>query len=279
MCPTEPLEDLARFSFERAADLCADEHGCLAYHRAWSTIRLLLKNGAVPAGMEFFAEGLAQVAVGGRCRVLLSGAADTGLAAMVLGALARNGLQGDLVLAERCATPIEQNRRFAAQLGRTIEVHQGNILDLECAPVDAVVAHSFLNFLPATLRPALVATWARVLRPGGLLLLHQKLGDLVWHADATAISASRQRFEAAARARGDMPETVQEIGAAGEAFWMRPRETPSTSEADLRDMLARAGLECVSVEGLEQLSIRSPSHVPGVSPKIAQSLVVARRPL
>ncbi|WP_132463789.1 class I SAM-dependent methyltransferase [Rhodovulum marinum] len=279
MHPTEPLDDLARFSFEHAGNLCEKEHGCLAYHRAWSVIRLLLRNGAVPAGTDFFAEGLARAAVDGRCRVLLSGAADSGLAAMVLGALARCGLSGELVLAERCATPIEQNRRLAAHLGRGIELHHGNILDLDCAAVDAVVAHSFLNFLPAELRPDLVATWARVLRPGGLLLLHQKLGDLVWHLDAAALQANRQRLEAAALARGYRPETVQAIGTAGHAFWTRPRVTPSTRDSELREMLARSGLECLSVNGLDRLSVQSPSYVPGISPEIRQSLIVARRPL
>ncbi|MDD8024548.1 MAG: class I SAM-dependent methyltransferase [Paracoccaceae bacterium] len=276
--PTEPLADLARFAFAEAPDLCDPAHGCCVYHRAWSTIRLLLKDGAQPAGMDFFAEGLAQAAVNGRCRVLISGAADSGVAAMVLTALAGRGITADLVVAERCATPIAQNRRFADHLGLHFELHQGDILTLDCAPVDAVVAHSFLNFLPAHLRPALVATWARLLRPGGLVLLHQKLGDLRWAPDAETLGANRARLEAQARARGIDAQTAQHIGAAGVAFWTRERPHSTTREDELNDLLAQAGLEQIRLESLGQLSVGSPSYVAGVSSNTPQSLVMARRP-
>lgn len=275
---TDPIEPLARFAFDRAPDLCAPEHGCCAYHRAWSMIRWLMKDGLLPAGQDFFATHLAQVARHGRCRVLLSGAADAGLAAMVLGALAGQGLRADLVLAERCATPIAQNRQFMEQLGHPIELHHGDILTLDCAPVDAVIAHSFINFLPADLRPALVAHWARLLRPGGVVLLHQKLGGGGSGDTLAGVAASRQRLEAAARARGVAPDLIAQIGQAGEAFWLQPRPAHRLEAEELHEMLAAAGFEAPQITALDRVSTGSPRYLPGVSSRVAQSLVCARKP-
>lgn len=277
--PTEPLAEIARLSFLQAPSLCHPDHGCCVYHRAWSSIRLLLKGGILPAGGAFFADGLARVAQNGVCRVLLSGAADTGVAAMVLGALASRGLAAELVLAERCATSVAQNRLFAKQLGMTFEVHHGDILALECAPVDAVVAHSFINFLPETAQPTLVATWARVLRPEGVVLMHQKLGVPPGRpVDASVVEASRINLETAALAHGYDPSTAHEIGQAGVAFWSRSKPYHFPSAEDLVGMFMQAGLECLQLERLKKMSTGSPSHLSGVSPEVVQSLIMARRP-
>ncbi|HWS75504.1 MAG TPA: hypothetical protein VN324_10230 [Quisquiliibacterium sp.] len=82
----EPLDRLARFSWDWAPALCQPGHGCQDYHRSWSLVRLLELGGAMPAGVAFFQRELGALAKAGRRRVLVSGGADTGLMAVVVSA-------------------------------------------------------------------------------------------------------------------------------------------------------------------------------------------------
>ncbi|MBC7604047.1 MAG: hypothetical protein H7255_15480, partial [Ramlibacter sp.] len=147
-CAFEPLDRLARFSWDWAPSLCNPAHGCLDYHRSWSLVRLLELGGALPAGLEFFTRELAEIARGPSRRVLVSGGADTGLAAMTIAAFRAEGCDPDLVFVDRCATTARQNALLAAHLGLAMEVQVRDAAEVCCDPVDAVVAHSFLHLLP-----------------------------------------------------------------------------------------------------------------------------------
>ncbi len=274
----EPLAQLADFTFEQAAQLCDPAHDCCRYHRAWSMIRFLLLDGALPEGADLLSEGLAELQREGRVRVLLSGAADTGLAALVLAVAAKIGQEVELVLAERCATPIAQNRRFAEALGIGIELHQGDISALDCAPVDVVIAHNFLTFLPPDARPGVVATWARVLRPGGLLLMRQRFAGQNRKADPGVSEADRSRLEAAARDHGYAAEKAREIGLAGQDFWMNRYQRFEFGEGTLRDLLAGAGFELVSLRATEGQTMTSPAHFGRTRADTPKASVIARKP-
>lgn len=277
VAPSEPLEGLARFAFEAAPRLCDPAHGCAPYHRAWSMIRLLMKGGALPAGEEFFAPRLVAAARGGVCRVLLSGAADTGLAALVLRALGAAGVRPQIVLADRCATTLEQNRRFAAQIGARFEVHHGDLAGLDCAPVDAVVMHSILHFIPPEARASVVASWARVLRPGGELMGFQRLSGAARSRDPAGIATSAAGLEAAALAYGFDPAEAAQIRLAGAAFWAaRLTHAPSDPEA-FRGLLARAGFDLMEIVTPDAAQTGSPVHLAGQSGPGPQSLFAARR--
>ncbi|MDP2084433.1 MAG: class I SAM-dependent methyltransferase [Gemmobacter sp.] len=276
----ERLPELAQFAFDHAGELCDPAHGCCSYHRGWSMVRLLLKGGALPAGGAFIGAGLAGAARDGRCRVLLSGSADTGLPALILEVLAAAGLDADLVIADRCATPIEQNRRFARHLGRNFELHRAEVQTLHIEPVDAILSHSLLNFVPAAVRPALVTTWARLLRPGGIVLIHQKLVDTPFVQDRSGgLPAFCARLETAAREFGHDVDAVARIVQAGSDFWVSHAPESRLSEADLRVLLEGAGLGIVMIERMPQRAGLSPKDEAGMSPDTPQSLVIARRPL
>lgn len=246
----EPLEKLARFSFDWAETLCDPHHGCTLYHRTWSTIRLLESEGAKPAGEKFFARELAALSRDGRCRILLSGAADTGLAAMILEQMRPIGIEPEFVLIDRCETTLQQNRLFASACGFSLETHRSDIRDCSCAPLQAVVAHSFLNFFNRNARQKVVESWARNLEQGGRLLFSQRLlpeRDLP--REPRARSEINQRLaviEQSAVSANFPAHQMAELKRSIEALWSEPLPEDRVTYADLEDMLKQSKLEIVS---------------------------------
>lgn len=169
----EPLEKLARFSFDWAPTLCSPK--CAAYHQAWSTIRLLMRNSDLPSGLAFFADEMNAVAGPDKPRVLISGGADTGLFALAVEALGTKASDAEFVFADACATTVEQNRLYARHCGLKAEFHLGDICDLQTAPADVILAHNFLYFFEPARRHLVTQTWARSLKPDGRVLIYQGL--------------------------------------------------------------------------------------------------------
>lgn len=167
--PFEPLEEAAKLAWDKAPDLCGP--GCMAYHRTWSLTRLLSAGGVAPAGAGFYANGLTDARALDAPRVLISGGADTGLMALAVQSMGDAAARTEFVFADICATPGAQNTMMAAQLGLKLTTIQTDILALDIAPVDAILSHSFVSFLPREKRKDLVAVWADHLRPGGVALV------------------------------------------------------------------------------------------------------------
>ena len=171
----EPLLELGRFAYEMADQLCDAGAGCVDYHRVWSMVRLMESDGALPAGQEFFDAELPKAARDGEARVILSGAADTGLMALAVNACHLAGIKPRIVMTDRCRTPLAQGEIFANQIGVDFQSVQTDIIDLSVPPADAILAHSFLAFIPHQARADVFASWARNLRTGGRVLMSQRL--------------------------------------------------------------------------------------------------------
>lgn len=263
----EPLAELAAFAFDWAHCLCDPQTGCLGYHRAWSIVRHIETGGALPAGQAFFGKALRGLARDGRIRVLLSGSADTGLAAMVLQELRPHGIEPQIVLVDRCLTTLEQNRLFARHAGLDLQTVQMDAADLRIAPVDAIIVHSFLGFFAPEARQAVVDMWARNLAPQGRVLISNRLstGQTAPRPAADPVDLARRKDEIAANARahGYPAPRAAAIAEAAEVLWQIRLGNPQLGEAELLQLLARAGLV---VERME----KDPSgHT--VSPIIMQS--------
>lgn len=275
----EPLDRLARFAFDHAPSLCRPEHGCTDYHRVWSAIRLFDLGGATPAGWPFFRRELQALATDRPLRVLLSGAADTGLASIVAAALPPE--RALIVLTDRCETPIAQNRQFAQALGRPIECHVGDVRALACDPVDAVLAHSFLVFFDPEERQRVVDAWARVLAPGGRLLMSNRLvarGAAVRPPPDTAAALARlPALREKAAAAGWNPVDCDLLAEAAGRFWTRSLLAPLT-ESGLRDLLSNAGLELVALDYDDSETPTGPMSRRHRTRERARAEIVARKP-
>lgn len=246
-CEFEPLADLARFSWREAPRLCRPEHGCAGYHRSWSLVRLLELGGELPAGYAFFARELAALAArAARPRVLVSGGADTGVTAAAVMALREAGAQPSVVFVDRCLTPCRQNELFARAAGFDLQVQAVDARDIDCPPVDAIVAHSFLHLLPAGVRAAVLQAWARASRPGTVVLVStavgQDEGDWVRTRDPRKIEQRRARLAGSAAAAGFPRAEAEEVAATAARFWATsPGQPPALTLSNLRALFESAG--------------------------------------
>ena len=259
----EPLHELAHFAWEAAPRLCDASHQCQDYHRAWSLVRLLVGQGRLPAGVEFFERELARLMRHGARRVLVSGGADSGVAALVLQACRGVGVEPEIVFADRCATACELNRKLADALDARIEIVAGDIRALDIAPVDVVVAHTFLPFFEGDSRQQVLEAWARNGKVGAELLMSNVLkadeADWMGHKDDDAIRLRAEQLEQAALLVGHAPATAREIALTAGRLWRSvPTRPPGLTEANLRAGLERAGFGMISVECSERGAFDGP---------------------
>ncbi|MCO8143963.1 class I SAM-dependent methyltransferase [Rhodovulum tesquicola] len=251
----EPLERIARFSWDWAPALCAPGDGCADYHRAWSMLRLVLAQGKPPAGWRFFHAEIARAAAQGARRVLISGGADTGVLSIVASGFRNAGVAPQITYVDRCATPVMQNRLLGAELGLDLTARTADMLDFRAEGMDLVIAHSFLVFFPRDQRGRVVANWAASLVPGGAVLMSSALAEdgegEPWRPEgADDIPARQARLTEQARAAGLAPVEVAELAEVAGRFWAsRPtRRTGPLGEAEMRGLFAAAGLTVERVD-------------------------------
>ncbi|MBI5278159.1 MAG: class I SAM-dependent methyltransferase [Burkholderiales bacterium] len=280
----ERLAERARLSWDLAPRLCKPDTGCCNYHRCWSMVRLLGSGGALPGSHEFFIEHIAALAQQGARRVLVSGAADTGLATIVLLASKRAGVPLQVVVAERCETPLLQNRRLADEQGVDAEFHLGDIRDLQCEPVDIVMAHSFLLFFPEPMRQQVIDTWARVCKPGATALLFshvvEREDQVMLHVDQGNLEERVTNLCNAAMSAGWQESERNDIAASVRRFWTDARKfaaAPSTTAQNLHAGFSKAGFDVLQVEPRQPPSSGNGPVGLGTTMPATRAELIARR--
>jgi ubiquinone/menaquinone biosynthesis C-methylase UbiE len=281
----EPLDQLARFALDRADDLCAPHLGCCAYHKAWTMLRLHEAAGALPYGIDFIRQELAAcaAAAGGRpLRVMLSGAADTGQAALVLSALAAVGIAAELVVVDICRTPLGQHALFLEGTGQPFTLIHGDAVTVETAPVDIILAHSFLSFVAPERREALVANWARLLSPVGRILVLERFSPTpgiqpAW-PDPNEREARRSTLHSALTAAALPPAEVERRIGAADGIWALTGKRFRMSDDQFRAAITRAGLTLVRLDLVHNEYNVSPIQSKAVARERPRTLAVAVKP-
>lgn len=163
----EDLPRLAAESFELSKPLC---RGCGQVHAVWPYIRLARASTGVELPSSHLQSVLTALIAEDRRRILIAGAADTGLLAL----LARAGASRDLeiVVLDRCETPLALCRRWAARSSQRIATLREDLRDLgTTACFDLVLVHGTLHFIAAAERLDVLARLRRSLADGGHLVL------------------------------------------------------------------------------------------------------------
>ena len=285
----EPLLESAPLARRLAPGLCridpASGESCAPSHGLWQYLRLLGLALSPEHHAELFQRALDGVAPAtAPVRVLVSGAADYAMLALVLAALGRRHAQVSATVLDICETPLALNRWYAERIARPIETHCGDILGYSSRePFDVVCTHAFFaTFAPAQ-RPALLAKWHELLRPGGIAVTVNRVRPQAGAAQVgfgedevrALCDAVRARARAFGPALGVDPDAL--ASDAG-TYARRQRFHPLRSAEEIRRLFEQAGflIEHFSLAPIAQdaqTGVSGPT-VPGTSDYLR---VIARR--
>jgi SAM-dependent methyltransferase len=172
----EPLELSAPLARQLASRLCwknpATGESCEWDHGFWQYLRILGLAPAPKRQADFYREAFEQlVDSGSRPRILISGAADYGMLAVVLAAFRERGIEPQLTVVDICETPLALNRWFAERESIEIHTHCSDLLSYtSTVAFDLICSHALLGYFSPTQRPALLSNWHTLLRPGGAVV-------------------------------------------------------------------------------------------------------------
>ncbi len=285
------LEGAAALAFVTAPRCCTANPGngrtCLYIHRLWPTLRMMGLAMSAELHRDFFMRALGAEFLRreGASRVLVSGASDHALPAIVFDAARAVGRPVSVTVVDRCDTPLAVNRWYAARENANLATLQSDILSYEdSAGFDVICTHSFLSFFTAEQRDALAAKWMRLLRPGGAAITVNRLRqDGARSSGFSAEDGARYAAEVQRRASGmqhRMPAAAEEIARlAAEQAAMPGGAQAIRSEQEFRAIFERAGYDfdefvCQPLPAPAQTEIWGlgiPSNAPYVQ-------IIARKP-
>jgi SAM-dependent methyltransferase len=164
---TESLTDLAAQAYQLSARLCGS---CRDLHALWPFIRLSRSSTGVEDDGSRLTEVLQRLIADGRRDVLVAGAADTGLLALVARSAANHPI--NIVVLDICETPLELCRRFAKQWSIPIRTVRQDLRELDLRQqFDLVLVHGTLHFIDKSGRLTAVRRIRDSLRPDGRMVL------------------------------------------------------------------------------------------------------------
>ena len=163
----EDLPRLAAENFEIADRMC---RSCRHMHALWPYIRLARASTGAEGDSSVLKSVLAGLVAEGRRSLLIAGSQDTGL--LALAARAGGATDLDIVVLDRCATPLESCRRLAQAWTLPIATWQQDLMELAARDrFDIVLVHGTLHYIPSDRREDVLARLRRALRAGGRLVL------------------------------------------------------------------------------------------------------------
>jgi SAM-dependent methyltransferase len=273
---TERLTDLAAQAYQLSDRLCVS---CRDLHALWPYIRLSKSSTGVEGEGSRLTQVLRQLIADGRRDVLIAGAADTGVLALV----ARAGADYlvNIVVLDICETPLELCRRFGKQWSIPIETIRQDLRDLNFKQqFDLVLVHGTLHFIDESGRLTAVKRIRESLRPGGRMVLFFNTSrapplqaDDNIHAEyAMAVLSELKRQHVS------LPdnEAVMCDRLAAHSRRRQLREGAFVQPVDARLMLETAGLKVMSCD---QIEVRLASKAAGFVSRISkQRFIVIAEP-
>jgi hypothetical protein len=265
----EPIFEVSRFAYDWAPKLCDPAQGCANYHGLWPLIRLIETDGALPVGKPFFFREIQSCSNKDGVHVLVSGGADTGVMALaVTTALAAN-IKIRVTAIDRCRTPLEQMRLYGSSCGVKVDIIRSTLDQIPAGlEADVIIGHSILKFISDEERCDVFVAWAGALRPGGKIVLSQRLST----GNASNVPSSGQHLtKDALKARRaalavklarfspyEMVAPVSEILEAAEVFWTTPSIFANPNEEDILNAAAHANLDVISIQESSDTHLTSP---------------------
>jgi SAM-dependent methyltransferase len=189
----EPLRDIAPEAYQLSQRLCS---GCRDLHGLWPYIRLSRASTGVEARDSRLQDELRNSLSRGLSRVLIAGAQDTGLLALMVQASA--GHDVDITVLDICEAPLALCRSLAKLWSLSITTIRQDLFDLRIEhKFDLVLVHGTLHFIAADRRLEVLKRLRQALDPAGQLVIlfntsrpiSTEMRNLVDHDYASAVLA------------------------------------------------------------------------------------------
>jgi SAM-dependent methyltransferase len=277
---TERLSDIAAQAYELATQLCGS---CRDLHALWPYIRLSRSSTGVELEGSRLIQVLREQIADGRRNVLIAGAADAGLLALVARAAADQAIHlTNIVVLDICETPLELCRRFAAEWSLAITTLRQDLIELDIQQqFDLVLVHGTLHFMTPLGRATALSAIQRAMRRGGRLVLlfntselHAELGDNVHVGYASAVVSELKRQHVV------LPdgEAALHERLAAHSRRRQLREGAFTRPSDVTLLLESAGLKVISCDEIEaRLSSGMRDYVSRISKRRFMALCEPKR--
>ena len=163
----ERLGEIAAEAYAVAGRFCGS---CRNLHALWPYIRLSRSSTGLERSGSVLEMALRAFITTGLRKILIAGAADTGLLSLVL--RAADDFDVDVTVLDVCASPLELCRRLAGQWSIPVRTVKQDLADLdERQAFDLVLVHGTLHFIAGEKRLNVLARIHRALRPNGRLVL------------------------------------------------------------------------------------------------------------
>lgn len=266
----ENLRQLAADACELAVRRCGP---CQNFHLLWPYLRLAGASGG-DVGSPFVHAILARLLSAGNARILIAGSADSGLLAVVARAA---GAETEIVVLDRCQTPLELCRRFAERWSLPIETLQLDLMELSLqSRFDIVFAHSLLQFIPADRRVDVLARMRRSLRPDGRLVIVFRTSARIEGSLLAEYRASYPKYliEQLEAMNVELPEPREIFARRVDAYAeeRRAREGAHVSRAEVEQLIEAAGFE---IEDITQIEAEQSAQFRRLTAKIGKARFVA----
>lgn len=174
----EPLVLSAGLMNDVAPSLCTsdqvDPMNCTWYHSAWQYLRILNMVSTPSWHATFYRTELRNLISSRRGgKTIITGAADYSMLAYVIQAMEESHLKGEIVVLDKCPTPLLACRWYAKRQGYEIAVVQRDVLsDLPTLQqkFDLVCTDAFLTRFTEKQAVDVAASWNKLLVKGGKLI-------------------------------------------------------------------------------------------------------------
>jgi len=248
----EPLELSAPLARQLASKLCRKNsttgESCEWDHGFWQYLRILGLASPPKRHADFYREAFEQlVDSSSRPRILISGATDYGMLALVLATFRERGIEPHVTVVDVCETPLALNRWFAERESIEIHTHCSNMLSYTSdLAFDLICTHAFLGFFSPTQRPGLLANWHTLLRPGGAVVTVARIRPAAPCEPTRFTPAQAAAFCAAAlkratEMRGVLDIEPEEAFSGAQRTASQRRFYSTTSLEEIRSLFEQAG--------------------------------------
>ena len=247
--PVMESAPLARWIAER---LCRENPAiggnCSWYHGFWQHLRALDLVTTPEHHADFYRDAFGRTApAGGHLDVLISGAIDYSMLAHVLWACGLRGATAGVTVVDVCDTPLFLNHWYARRARADVRTFCTGILGFQSPErYDVVCTHSFLGQFSPEERPALMARWHELLKPGGRVIMVNRIRQ---RSGAGQAGFSRQQAQALRDAVLRSPEELrarlqigtEDLSRYADAYATRRRPHPVHSREEFAGLFERAG--------------------------------------